>query len=364
MSEKTYEMLWDCQYCGTRKNLGKTHRHCPNCGAPQDPRARYFPPDSEKIAVEDHHFVGADLLCPACNTANSRNANHCGGCGGPLDGARTVAQRADRVVPEGQAFQGESSKDARAEFAARQGAVAGLPPTPAPQPPHPKGAAAKGCAIFGILGFVLMLIIVGGGVCAYNKCAARPAAVEVTGHSWMREVAVEKYGAVEESAWCDEMPAGAEEISRAKEKRSTKKVQDGEDCKVRKVDQGDGTYKEKKECTPKFREEPVMADKCRYRVRKWKVDRSVKATGTSLDDKPRWPDVDLARSGTCDGCERKGATKEKYTVRFVDTASRKEHTCDYSDESRWSTFKMGSRWTAGVGALTGDIDCDSLKPAP
>ncbi len=43
VSEKTYEMLWDCKYCGQRKNLGLSHRHCPNCGAPQDPAARYYP---------------------------------------------------------------------------------------------------------------------------------------------------------------------------------------------------------------------------------------------------------------------------------------------------------------------------------
>ena len=46
--EKSYEMFWDCEYCGSSKLLGITHRHCPNCGAPQDPEKRYFPPDEEK----------------------------------------------------------------------------------------------------------------------------------------------------------------------------------------------------------------------------------------------------------------------------------------------------------------------------
>jgi len=35
-SEKTYEMLWDCRYCGTKKLLGKTHRHCLECGGAKD----------------------------------------------------------------------------------------------------------------------------------------------------------------------------------------------------------------------------------------------------------------------------------------------------------------------------------------
>jgi hypothetical protein len=34
-SGKTYEMLWDCRYCGTKKLLGKTHRQGPECGGEQ-----------------------------------------------------------------------------------------------------------------------------------------------------------------------------------------------------------------------------------------------------------------------------------------------------------------------------------------
>ena len=50
MSEKqlgTYQMLWDCSYCDSKKLLGITHRHCPGCGAPQDPSKRYYPKDDE-----------------------------------------------------------------------------------------------------------------------------------------------------------------------------------------------------------------------------------------------------------------------------------------------------------------------------
>ena len=37
--KKTYEMMWDCPYCGTKHLLGLTHRHCPNCGAARSPRS-------------------------------------------------------------------------------------------------------------------------------------------------------------------------------------------------------------------------------------------------------------------------------------------------------------------------------------
>src|SRR5688572_28230933 len=41
--EQVFQMLWDCRFCGTSKLLGLDHRHCPNCGAAQDPEWRYFP---------------------------------------------------------------------------------------------------------------------------------------------------------------------------------------------------------------------------------------------------------------------------------------------------------------------------------
>ena len=70
-TEKTYEMMWDCEYCGSDKLLGVTHRYCPECGAAQNPDKRYFPPDDQKVAVQDHKYVGADLKCPACEEAMS-----------------------------------------------------------------------------------------------------------------------------------------------------------------------------------------------------------------------------------------------------------------------------------------------------
>ena len=55
---RTYEMLWNCQFCGTKKLLAKTHKHCPNCGGAQDPRWRFFPSDAEKVAVEVTSTLG------------------------------------------------------------------------------------------------------------------------------------------------------------------------------------------------------------------------------------------------------------------------------------------------------------------
>lgn len=92
--DPVYEMLWDCKFCGQKKLLGLTHRFCAGCGAPQDPAARYFPPDDEKVAVLDHPFVGADLACPACKQPMSRAAKCCTHCGSPIDRGPAAASAA------------------------------------------------------------------------------------------------------------------------------------------------------------------------------------------------------------------------------------------------------------------------------
>lgn len=103
MTERTYEMLWDCHYCGTKRLLGLTHRHCPECGAAQDPTWRYFPADEDKVAVQDHVHHGADLICPACRAPAGTAARCCGNCGSPLEGGGRVRQRVDQVAAEGSA---------------------------------------------------------------------------------------------------------------------------------------------------------------------------------------------------------------------------------------------------------------------
>ncbi len=114
---RTYQMLWDCPSCGTCKLLGLTHRFCPNCGAPQDPTLRYFPPQDEAIAVEDHPLVGPDWRCSGCDAPNHARATFCGACGAPRSGDRPVALRHDVVSTSGAAFQGETAADAKRDLA-------------------------------------------------------------------------------------------------------------------------------------------------------------------------------------------------------------------------------------------------------
>jgi hypothetical protein len=102
-------------------------------------------------------------------------------------------------------------------------------------------------------------------------------AVDVTAHRWTREVDVERYDAVREDAWCDQLPGGAYAVTRTREVRDHKQIPDGQDCHDRHIDKGDGTFTVKQECTTKYRSEPVYGDKCHYSVDRWHVVRTEQA---------------------------------------------------------------------------------------
>lgn len=315
VSEKTYQMLWDCKYCSQKKNLGLTHRHCPSCGAPQDTTSRYFPPDNEKVAVEDHPFVGADVLCPTCKTASSRAAKCCGNCGAPLAGAQSV----------------------------------GLVAAPVVAPPK------KSSKLPWILGGIGLVLVLFAGTCAM-LLRKRSGSFEVKSAHWKRTIAVERLDMKKDSAWCNEVPADGHVTGKHDEQHGSKQIPDGQTCTTTKKDQGNGTFKEVTECKPKFKSEPVMDQKCDYEAPRWVVNRTEKSEG---DVSPAWPPVNLAKTGTTMGCEREGAKTETYTVELAEPKTGKTSSCDFP-EAKWTSFKAGAHYDGKIGSVTGSIDCDSL----
>lgn len=313
-----FEMFWDCAYCEAKALLGRSNRFCPSCGAPQDPSRRYFPPPGKEIAANSS-YEGADKLCPACHTPMGAKASHCRNCGSPLEGAKQVA----RV--------GESL-------------------------PQPKAPGARRFPIWAwalVLG-LLALITVGPLAIFWKK----EISVRVASHSWEREIEIEQLAAVSESAWCDSMPSGAYSISRHREQRGTRQVPDGEECTLRDIDRGDGTFERRQECKPKYRNEPVYADRCEFRIDRWRTLRTERAQGRGLTPEPSWPRVALLRPGNCLGCEREGARKESYSIEFDGTDGRK-HRCELP-QSRWRAIADGAERKLKIGALTGRLDCDAL----
>ena len=94
--ERSFQMLWACEYCDTKDLLALSHKHCPVCGAAQSVSRRYYPDEGSEVSVENHVFSGADVVCGGCGAPNGAAAKFCGSCGSDPENARTVTTRCSR----------------------------------------------------------------------------------------------------------------------------------------------------------------------------------------------------------------------------------------------------------------------------
>jgi hypothetical protein len=307
-SEGFYEMLWDCDHCGTKGLLGKSQRHCPECGAPQNPDTRYFPSPEQQKKVDGHSYEGADRHCPACNMPMAAKAKNCTKCGSPLDGGKEVRGVVTPVA---------SNKPRRRIWP------------------------------FVLAGLVLVVVLIW-----WFFLRTRDAEVTIAAHRWERVVTIEQYGDYEESAWRDQVPADASFPVCSRRQRSTRQVQDGEECRTERIDRKDGTFEQVKRCKPKYRSEPVDDDWCTFRIRRWKPVDAVKAAGTGLA--AAWPaQLPAADAPATLGAKRAGARKETLTLQIG------SDTCDVS-AATWNKYKDGQKVKVEVRARSGKVVCSSL----
>jgi hypothetical protein len=357
-----YEMLWDCEYCGTKKLLGKTHRHCPECGATQDAQKRYFPADEDKVEVKDHVFVGADKHCDSCGAASGARAKHCGQCGAPLDGQKEIGRRASETAGEGQKFVQTST--AAAPHPGQPATAASLAAAGDEAVPDlTSGGGGRQTLHIGI-GLAVLVVV---GLLLAVLLWKKEIAVESTGHSWLREVHIESFERRSQSGWCDEMPHDARHVLRSREVRSHREVADGETCKRNRIDNGDGTFREERECRTKYRKEPVYDEHCRYEVDRWGPSRTLKQSGSNTStsigagtkDAPSWPDVSSIREGSCLGCERESSRTQTYTLHLRDPKSGKTYDCDFP-ERVWAGIPVGKSFKTKAGVVLRRLDCSQL----
>jgi hypothetical protein len=400
----TYQMLWDCPACGTRKLLGIDHRHCPNCGAPQEENLRYFPSKADRVATA---FRGTtpDWECERCGTPNFSVApdpggdpgGFCSGCGAPRGGSQTVHVRAS--IP---ADASETGDQAAAEWKQRQAAKrveqraahVSREPVPEPEPPPRSAVDQAKAKLLALLSWMRgareqpkRLLVIGFGVALlavlFLAACPRTVPVELVGHSWSRVIPVERYTTLTATDWCSSMPSDARENSRWTEFSHNEQIPDGEDCQTvagscsescTNVDNGNGSFSEvctqtctadEVKCTTRYREEPVYADKCSYDYDRWVVVRKVEASGWDLE--PRWPpEPSHDACGHAVGCERLGRREEVYKLHFItrDLGAGEEPEpldCERS-EAQWRTFEVGARFVGKVSRLTGNLNCDKLEP--
>jgi hypothetical protein len=316
-SQGFFEMLWDCDHCDARGLLAKSQRHCASCGAPQNPDKRYFPQPGQEQRVDGHIYEGADRTCPACSAPQSARANNCTHCGSVLDGAAEVRGVAD----------------------------ASAAPRTAPQRPRRRRRIWP--VVLGVL------VIFGFGV--WWKCVrSQSAMVEVAAHRWTRAVALEEFNERTEEAWRNEVPFEASFPICHERQRSTRQVEDGEECHTERRDKKDGTFEQVKKCKPKYRSEPVMDSWCRFTARRWKQIDEVKATGTGSTPGP-WPvNVPPADTPAQIGARRQGRRTETLSLDF-----RGHGSCDVND-AVWRKYTDGQKLQVEVRSSSGEVVCSSL----
>jgi len=307
-SEGFYEMQWDCDHCGTKGLLGKSQRHCPECGAPQNPDKRYFPSPEQQKRIDGHSYEGADRHCPACNAPMAAKAHNCAQCGAPLDGAQQV-----------------------------RGVVSPQPIKKKRRRIWPYIVAAIALIIFLIWFFFIR---------------TKDATVTVTAHRWERVVTIEKFGDYEDSAWRDQVPSDASFPMCIRKQRSTKQVQDGETCTTERVDKKDGTFEQVKRCKPKYRSEGVDGDWCTFRVRRWRKADSVRAAGDGIN--AAWPaQLPAADPPATLGATRSAARTETLTLQFG------SDSCEVN-AATWNKYSDGQKVKVEVRARSGAVVCSSL----
>lgn len=352
----TYEMLWDCQYCGAKQNLGLTHRFCPNCGAPQNPDSRYYPSDDEKIAVHDHRFVGVDVICPACSELNSAAAEYCGQCGSPLTEAARASTLAAQSRAQGQEFESSGSRDITKErFDSRMQAL-GLQPEP--ESKQKRGGTNWG--VIAVLGLLAALVV--GAFIAFSWTT--DSTFLVVDQQWERIINVQEYNSFSERSWRDSRPSGDNVDlvfgSCREEQRSTRRIPDGETCQTVRSDNGDGTFSERQQCTTNYREEPVYDDMCTWEGFRWEGINPLQ-TSHEISNSLVWPEASFDECLSLQvGCQREASREEVYWIIFENTDDDTRHRCQFSLQE-WEEIPIESLWTGQSRALGGGIICDSLQ---
>jgi hypothetical protein len=311
-----FEMLWDCEFCEAKGLLAKTQRHCAECGAKQNPDKRYFPKEGEEQKIDGHKYEGADKVCPNCDAPMGKLAHNCTNCGAAQDGAREVKGVATPVVP-----------------------------------------VAKKKSKWWIWLIVGVVVLVGIVVLVKYCNRTEEKTITVAAHRWEMSIGVEEYGNERKSDWEDHMPRNAQSSSCVMKQRTTKKVPDGEDCKMEKVDKKDGTFEKVKKCTPKFRSEPVDDRWCTFTVREWREIDRIKTAGNGTT--PAWPASGLPPEQYTEtlGAKRRGSKKASYLLDMSGLETKQ--TCDVS-EAVWKKYSDNQKAKVEVKSRTGEVVCDSL----
>jgi DNA-directed RNA polymerase subunit RPC12/RpoP len=343
------ELEWTCKRCGTI-NPGM-QRVCTNCGAPMGQGDKFDLPDEQKLITEQEKLeeakAGPAIQCPYCNVYNPAGAKICKQCGGDIRAG--LARQAGQVLG---AYDTNTAPEKPCPFC-NQPVKAGAQRCPncggslveAVQPAAMPSTTKKTPRWLTVGGIALGLILV-GAIIAFVVMNSRRKEItaSVTDVHWQTSIEILALQPVQHSAWSDELPSEAQNVSCRDEFKETSDdpaPNATEECGTPyTIDTGSGAGKVVQDCVYQ-----IYASYCKYTVEELAVIDTAVATGT--DTNPYWPVVNL-QSG-----EQEGNRLEQYSVNF----SGEGQTYSYwaADASEFHRYAPGSEWALSVNGF-GNVD--------
>jgi ribosomal protein L40E len=349
------ELEWTCPVCKTR-NPG-TQTTCSGCGAAQPDNVQFETPVAAAMAEDQAKIerakTGPDIHCGFCGARNPATAKTCRQCGADLTAGK--AREAGKVVgayaPDAGAVVHCEACGMENPASARQCVRCGAPLGKEPVAPAAAPAAAsgmgRGMILFAILAVVVLL---GLGWLVFAMFQTNDTMATAVDARWERSIAIMGQVPVQASAWRDEAPANAANLSCRAEVRSTSdSPQPGaqEVCGTPyTLDTGTGMGKVVQDCVYE-----VYDDYCTYTTLQWGVVNTVVQRGSGLA--AAWPGANLAAG------QQLGQRSERYIC--VVTAEDHEYTFDLRTDAEFAQCQPGSRWRLSINALGGVVDAEPVR---
>jgi len=338
---------WDCEACGHKGVLGPLTA-CSVCGAPRPKDVQFYLTEDAEVLDENsaqYHEakLGADWICDFCGTDNKAKENNCRNCGNQ----RTLDDTERKVEEYDLENTPTSGKKQKSNTQKIQQKISQPTPQEVQKANRNKRILIIIAAVVGILVFIFY---------------PRKRDVEITGHSWIRQINIENYREVTEQGW--ELPPTARQIrsfraihhydkvfSHYENRTRTVRVPNGTErykCGTRNL--GNGHF-EDKYCTRTiyttktetyqeavYKDEPVYRTKYEYYIFRWVIDHKETAQGRGKE--VTWPKVVLKNNKEW----REGERTEKYTIYYK---NKKEATFEEDIPfERWQKYKVGQKTKA------------------
>ena len=343
------ELQWRCPNCDNR-NLGR-EKTCTMCGAPQ-PEDVQFEQVAQQEIIADEALIkqakaGPDIHCAYCGTRNVSAAETCIHCGADIsEGTKRQTGRVLGAYQSGP-VQTVACDACGAENPATAGQCGecGAPLKAAVLPGMPQQVAAASVAERKkkpvALIVVGVLICLGMAVVALLSMRSSSVSGVVQQVQWERSINIEAFGPVERSAWHDELPVDAEDISCAQEYRYTSSTPTDNSKEIcgtpYTVDSGSGFAEVVQDC-----EYQVYDDYCSYTVQDWSYADKIVASGSNLN--AEWPSPGLSND------QRLGDQRsETYSVVFQTDDGAYTYTPE--DFAEYQRYQPGSAWTLDINTF-------------